>query len=143
MTPAKPFLEQRRERRKLLRAALVAAVSGTLAGCDALSHDDTALDVLRSTEHLTRGVQRVVGRKAMAQEFAPAEIAPVFRANGTTMPPGDEYAAMVRDSFASWRLQVDGLVEQPLAFSLAELRAMPARTPAPSPCDPPRAARRG
>ena len=128
MTPAKPFLEQRRERRKLLRAALVAAAGGTLAGCDALSHDETVLDVLRSTEKVTRGAQRVVGRKAMAQEFAPAEIAPVFRANGTTMPQGDEYAALLKDGFASWRLEVDGLVETPLALSLAELRAMPART---------------
>ncbi|MFL6692141.1 MAG: molybdopterin-binding protein [Ramlibacter sp.] len=128
MTPAKPFLEQRRERRKLLRAALVAAAGGTLAGCDALSHDDTALELLRSTEKLTKAAQRVVGRKAMAQEFASAEIAPVFRANGTTMPQGDEYAALLKDGFASWRLEVDGLVETPLAFSLAELRAMPART---------------
>jgi DMSO/TMAO reductase YedYZ molybdopterin-dependent catalytic subunit len=128
MTPAKPFFEQRRERRKLLRAALVAAAGGSLAGCDALSHDENVLDVLRGTEHLTRTVQRAVGRKAMAQEFAPAEIAPVFRANGTTMPAGDEYAALLRDGFAGWRLQVDGLVRQPLALSLAELRAMPART---------------
>jgi DMSO/TMAO reductase YedYZ molybdopterin-dependent catalytic subunit len=128
MTPAKPFLEQRRERRKLLRAALVAAAGGTLAGCDALSHDETALQVLRSTEKLTRGAQRLVGRRAMAQEFAPGAIAPVFRANGTTMPPGHEYAALLKEGFASWRLEIDGLVEKPQAFSLAELRAMPART---------------
>lgn len=128
MTLPKPFLERRRERRKLLRAVLVAAAGGSLAGCDALSHDETALDVLRATEKLTRGVQRAVGRKAMAQEFAPADIAPVFRANGTTRPSGDDYAALAQEGFASWRLQVDGLVEKPLALSLAELRAMPARS---------------
>jgi DMSO/TMAO reductase YedYZ molybdopterin-dependent catalytic subunit len=64
----------------------------------------------------------------MAQEFAPADIAPVFRPNGTTMPPGPDYAAMVADGFASWRLKVDGLVRQPQAWSLEQLRAMPART---------------
>lgn len=128
MTPAKPFREQRRERRRLLRAALVAAAGGSLAGCDALSHDETAVGVLRSAEALTRRVQRAVGRRAMAQEFAPADIAPVFRPNGTTMPAGEAYAALLRDGFAGWRLRVDGLVEQPLAFTLAQLRAMPART---------------
>ena len=30
--------------------------------------------------------------------------------------------------FADWRLKVDGLVERPAALSLAELRALPART---------------
>lgn len=128
MTPAKPFLEQRRERRRLLRAALVAVAGGSLAGCDALSHDERAVDVLRSAEALNRRVHRVIGRRAMAQEFAPADIAPVFRPNGTTMPAGQAYAAMLRDGFAGWRLRVDGLVGQPLEFSLAQLRAMPART---------------
>ena len=35
------------------------------------------------------------------------------------------YAA---NDFADWKLKVDGLVEQPLEFSLADLRAMPSRT---------------
>ena len=128
MIPAKPFFEQRRERRRLLRAALVAAAGGSLAGCDALSQDENVVDVLRSAEALTRRVHRTIGRRAMAQEFAPADVAPEFRANGTLMPTGEAYAALLRDGFASWRLRVDGLVDQPLEFTLAQLRAMPART---------------
>ena len=48
--PGKPFFEQRRERRRLLRAGLAVAAAGALAGCDALSHDERAVDVLRSAE---------------------------------------------------------------------------------------------
>ena len=128
MKTQKPFFEQRRERRRLLRAAAALAAGGALAGCDALSHDETAVRVLRSAETLTNSVHRVLGRRAMAQEFSPADIAPRFRPNGTTMPAGASYAAMLASGFADWRLRVDGLVARPLELSLAQLRAMPART---------------
>ena len=129
MKPAvKPFFEQRRERRGFFRAGLVAAAAGGLTGCDALSRSDMAVDVLRSAETLSYSVHRVLGRRAMAQEFAPADIAPVFRANGTTMPAGAPYAAMVANRFADWRLTVDGLVAKPMALSLAQLQALPTRT---------------
>jgi len=128
MKPAKPFFEQRRERRGLLRVGLAAAATSALAGCDALSHNDTAVEVLRTAESLNNELHRIIGRRAMAQEFAPADVAPVFRANGTTRPEGDDYAAMVANGFADWRFKVDGLVEQPLEFSLAQLREMPSRT---------------
>ena len=84
--------------------------------------------MLRSAETLTNSVHRVLGRRAMAQEFSPKDIAPVFRANGTTMPLGESYAAMVANRFADWTLSVDGLVAEPLELGLADLRAMPART---------------
>ena len=124
----KPYFEQRRDRRKLLRAALVGMASGTLAGCDALTQDETAVSVLRSAESLTQGVHRALGGRAMAQEFAPSQIAPVFRANGTTNPMGEAYAGMVANGFSGWRLKVDGLVAKPLEFTLAQLREMPSRT---------------
>ena len=98
----KPFFEQRRERRGVLRAGLAAAAASTLTGCDALSHNDAAVQVLRSAEALSNSVHRVLGRRAMAQEFLASEIPPVFRANGTTMPTGDDYAEMVADGFADW-----------------------------------------
>ena len=128
MTEGKPFFEQRRERRGVLRAGLAVAAGGALAGCDALSHNDTAVGVLRSAESLNQSLHRVLGRRAMAQEFAASEAAPVFRSNGTTMPPGKDYAALVAGGFSSWRLQVDGLVGKPLELSLAQLQAMPARS---------------
>ena len=92
---AKPFFEQRRERRGLLRAGLAVAAGSALAGCDALSHNDTVVDVLRSAESLNNAVHRALGRRAMAQEFSLADIAPTFRSNGTSMPPGESYAALL------------------------------------------------
>ena len=127
-SPAKPFFEQRRERRGLLRSALALTGAGTLAGCDALSNNETAVQVLRSAETLSESVHRMLGRRAMAQEFQPADIAPTFRANGTTMPSGEAYAKLAASGFADWRLKVDGLVAQPLELSMAQLQAMPSRT---------------
>ena len=114
MKKSKPFFEQRRERRGVLRTGLALAAGGVLAGCDALSHNDTAVQVLKSAEALNNGLHRVLGRRAMAQEFTAADIAPKFRPNGTTMPPGETYAALLRNGFADYRLKVDGLVAQPL-----------------------------
>jgi DMSO/TMAO reductase YedYZ molybdopterin-dependent catalytic subunit len=128
MTTNKPFFEQRRERRSMLRAALVGIASGTLAGCDALTHNETAVEVLRTAESLSENVHRMLGRRATAQEFTPADIAPVFRANGTTEPMGDAYAQMLAERFANWRLEIGGLVEKPQSFSLAQLRELPSRT---------------
>ena len=123
-----PRFQQRRERRRLLRSGLALAAGGALAGCDAISHDEDAVAVLRSAESLTSAVQRALGGQALAQEFPREQIAPVFRPNGTTMPPGPEYAALLANRFADWRLRVDGLVRRPLQLSLAQLQAMPART---------------
>jgi DMSO/TMAO reductase YedYZ molybdopterin-dependent catalytic subunit len=123
-----PYFQYRRERRGLLRAGLAAAAGTALSGCDAISHNEAAVEVMRSAESLTMGVQRVLGRRAMAQEFTTADIAPVFRPNGTTMPGGEEYAALLKGGFANWRLKVDGQVQKPLEFTLAQLRDMPART---------------
>ena len=62
------------------------------------------------------------------RNIAKADIAPVFRANGTLNPSTDDYSVHVADGFEDWRIEVGGLVEKPLTLSLAELRAMPSRT---------------
>ena len=64
----------------------------------------------------------------MAQEFGEADLSPTFRSNGTSNPGDSTYKALAQNAFADWRLQVEGLVERPMSFSLAQLRAMPART---------------
>jgi DMSO/TMAO reductase YedYZ molybdopterin-dependent catalytic subunit len=84
---------------------------------------------LARAEGLTRRAQRlVVDRKALAQEFAAAEISRDFRANGSISPGDPDYRALVESGFADWRLVIDGLVERPMALSLAQLRSQPART---------------
>jgi DMSO/TMAO reductase YedYZ molybdopterin-dependent catalytic subunit len=64
----------------------------------------------------------------MAQEFPEADRSPTFRSNGTANPRNEEYQALAAGGFADYRLEVGGLVERPLALSLAELRALPSRT---------------
>jgi DMSO/TMAO reductase YedYZ molybdopterin-dependent catalytic subunit len=54
-------------------------------------------------------------------------MSPVFRTNGNTNPGTPDYQAHVDTRFANWRLQVDGLVQRPLALSLAQIRSMPTR----------------
>ena len=116
-------------RRTALRAALAGVGAVSLAGCDRLSNNAAFVDVLKSAQNLSHGVQRIVaGRKAMAQEFSQADVAAHFKANGTLMPTDADYQVLVKDGFKDWKLQIGGLVEKPAAFTLAELRAMPART---------------
>ena len=52
------------------------------------------------------------------------DISPHFWPNGT-MPQSAQYESLLASDFADYRLRVDGLVEHPAEFSLAELKAMP------------------
>jgi DMSO/TMAO reductase YedYZ molybdopterin-dependent catalytic subunit len=117
------------DRRRFLARALVAAATPLLAGCERLSRSNWFTGLLAKAEALTRTAQRlVIGRRAMAQEFTEADISPRFRSNGTAVPRDETYQALADGGFAAWRLEVRGLVEQPLALSLAEVKALPSRT---------------
>ncbi len=118
----------RPDRRKFLTGGAAAASGLLLAGCDRLAYDDRVAGVLESAEALTRSVQRMIVGDALAPEYSEADISPRFKANGTTNPQDTEYLAHVKAGFADYRLSVGGLVERPAQFSLADLRAMPART---------------
>lgn len=61
------------------------------------------------------------------QEHSKADISPYFWVNGRP-PETKEWLNLSKDTFASWRLEVKGLVEQPLSLSLEELWAMPRQT---------------
>ena len=116
-------------RRGILRASAASLGGLLLSGCDAGSDSGIVRKLLDSGETLTLAAQRaILGRDTLAPEFTEADIGSTFKANGNTDPDSDEYVAMVDNGFADWKLKVDGLVEHPLEFSLAELRAMPART---------------
>ena len=115
-------------RRFLARAFGAAGVLG-LSGCDALSNTEWFPEVLGAGEKLTQAAHHLIGsRRAMAQEFAEADLSPRFRSNGTSMPASAEYAALAAAGFAGYRLEVGGLVEKPARLSLAELRSLPSRT---------------
>jgi len=115
-------------RRRLLRGAMAGAGMGLLAGCDALSKREGFVDVLGLAEPLSQRVQRLLTGDRLAAEFPRSMISPVFRPNGSTNPKTPEYLAIKADGFRSYRLQVRGMVERPLEFSLDALRALPTRT---------------
>lgn len=117
-----------RSRRMFVRRALAGAGALVLAGCNRLSGTEWFPKVLNSAEGLNRALAKVIGRAAMAQEFAPADLSPTFRSNGTAEPDNAEYRALAANAFVDWKLVVDGLVGQPRQFSLAELKALPSRT---------------
>jgi DMSO/TMAO reductase YedYZ molybdopterin-dependent catalytic subunit len=115
-------------RRRFLRSALVAAGAPLLSACQRLSESAWFPQVLASGETLSRNVSQWIGRKAMAQEFPPADLSPTFRSNGTAFPDTDAYRALVDAKFAPYALDVGGLVEKPRSYSLAGLQALPSRT---------------
>jgi len=120
-------LERRRSRRRFLRAFGVAGVA-SLAGCQRLSTTEWFPKVLDSAEKLNEAALTTIGRKAMAQEFAPSDLSPTFRSNGTRDPDTDEYNALAAANFEGYTLKVGGLVDLPGEYSLAALRALPSRT---------------
>ncbi len=117
------------DRRRLLIQGLAAVGLGVLAGCDKLSGDARVVRLLERAESVSRRAQRFLSpRNAMAKEFTAADLSPVFPANGTVNPADPAYKALAARGFADWTLEVSGLVERPRAFSLADLRRLPART---------------
>ena len=116
-------------RRNWLQRSLAAASALALSGCQRIEQSASVNSTLDWAESWTRGVQRVLlGRNALAPEYSEKDISREFRANGTTHPDSDEYNAYAQNNFATWKLAVGGLVEQPLQLSLDDLRQMPSRT---------------
>jgi DMSO/TMAO reductase YedYZ molybdopterin-dependent catalytic subunit len=116
-------------RRRFIVRTFAAAGALALAGCERLSKSDWFPQVLGAGEKASSAALRfVAGRKAMAQEFTPADLSPSFRSNGTAEPDSDAYRALMAANFADYRLEVGGLVERPMSLSLDELKALPSRT---------------
>lgn len=114
----------------LPRRTLIAGGAGLLlAGCDKVAAIPQARKILFAGEDMHRGLQRaLLDRGALAPEFTREQMSPIFRANGTRDPGTPDYAAMVADKFAGYRLTVGGLVDRPLALSLDQLASMPSRS---------------
>lgn len=115
--------------RRALVGGLAAGAGLMLSGCDRLGADPRFRALLETGEDGNYALQRFLqDRTALAEEFAPSQRSPIFRANGTRMPAGDAYARHLATDFADWRVVVDGAVARPQSFGLAEIKAMPART---------------
>lgn len=73
---------------------------------------------------VVNGVRRLLlHRLSSRQNYAGREITPVHRVNG--YPPRDEeYKIMAANHFSDWKLEVGGMVENPVTLSLDQLRAL-------------------
>lgn len=103
---------------------------GAVAGCDKVTTAPETSRKLLVAEKWNKATHRLLmaGRTALAPEYQEKDISKLFRANGSISPGDAEYRAFLKGKFADWRLVVDGLVENPLSLSLADLRAAPSRT---------------
>ncbi len=116
-------------KRRFLTRSVVGLGTLLLAGCDRLNQTPWFVGMLQAGETMSRTVHKtLISRKALAQEFTEADLSPSFRSNGTDNPRSAQYQALARTAFANWSLKVDGLVEQPMQFSLSQLRSLPKRT---------------
>jgi DMSO/TMAO reductase YedYZ molybdopterin-dependent catalytic subunit len=121
-------------RRKLITAGLATAagasgiaIAGRLANRYGLIPPDHG-GIYGVGETLTYAAQRVLmSHHSLAREFNRSDISKVAPVNGE--PPEDgKYQRLLAGDFREFRLIVEGLVARPSAFSLADLKAFPART---------------
>ncbi|MFF8799132.1 MULTISPECIES: molybdopterin-binding protein [unclassified Methylobacterium] len=116
-------------RRGFLTAAAGLLGVSALGGCDRFAASPAGQRALKTGEDANLFVQRLLLTPAsLAKEFPDSEISPWFKPNGTIDPPDRAYKALAARNFEGFKLRVDGLVERPQDLSLAELRALPART---------------
>jgi len=117
------------DRRILLKRGLVVASAALLGGCDDLSSQPWVRRILATEETLTRTAQRaLLSPKALAREYSEADLSKNFKANGSIDPQDPDFRALAANNFVDWRLEVGGLVGEPLSLSLDDLRAMSSRT---------------
>jgi DMSO/TMAO reductase YedYZ molybdopterin-dependent catalytic subunit len=78
-------------------------------------------------ETLDYATQRLLTRHSLAREFPRSMISKAPFANAIA-PPSNLYKSLQANSFADWRLTVDGMVNHPGSFSLADLKALSLRS---------------
>ena len=120
-------------RRTLLRGALSSAAAIPLAGCEAFDflreRDNAMRNFMISVNRLTYRAQRLLQTPGqLAAEFTADDIRQDQHPNGSTDPDTDDYLVLQEKNFADYQLEVNGLVDRPMRFTLDALKAMPSRT---------------
>jgi DMSO/TMAO reductase YedYZ molybdopterin-dependent catalytic subunit len=111
------------------RRLFLASAASALAGCGPISsrlnENDGIRRALEAAEPLNHAL---IGTRGLAREYRDRDVDRQFRVNGFATPSDSRYERLLAGGFAAYRLVVDGAVERPHAFSLAELDRMPQRT---------------
>ncbi|HEY6450166.1 MAG TPA: molybdopterin-dependent oxidoreductase [Candidatus Cybelea sp.] len=112
-------------KRRLFLASAVSALAGCGPITSALNENDGVRRVLASAEGLNH---LLIGTRGLAREYRERDVDRRFRVNGFATPSDTRYVNLAAGEFVAYHLVVDGAVERPHAFSLAELYNMPQRT---------------
>jgi len=112
------------------RNFLAAGFAAFIAGCNEIGDSAWFGKLSEGAQNWHRGLHRALGggRIPMAPEFTRADLSPYFRGNGSLTVDTDAYRAAEAEGFASWRLAVSGLVDNPMELSMDDIRALPQRT---------------
>ncbi len=120
-------------RRKLVKTGLAATAGVVGLGAAAQAAQSFGLvppdhgGIWGPGETLTYASQRLLTRHSLAREFPRSQISARPLAN--EMPaPSDAFTKFEAGGFADWRLAVDGMVDRPGAFSVAQLKSCPSRS---------------
>ena len=112
------------------RNFLVAGFAAFVAGCNDIGKSDWFGKVVEGAQGWHRGLHRALGggRISMAPEYTRADLSPYFRGNGSLTVVTEAYQEAQAQGFVNWQLSVGGLVDNPGALSMEEIRALPQRT---------------
>ncbi|UOR15017.1 molybdopterin-dependent oxidoreductase [Qipengyuania aquimaris] len=111
------------------RGFIAAAGAAFVAGCNKIAGSDTGSRLLGAAEDWHKKAHRLLtDREALAPEYPRSAISPFFRGNGSTDPQNGDYQQQAAENFVNWRLDVRGLVENPMQLSLENIRKLPQRT---------------
>ena len=114
---------------KLDRRLFLAGAAGfALAGCDRIAATKQGEDAFEAGSEVTYASQRALLGQALAPEYTTSAISAFFKPNGSIDPKDPAYKKLAAAEFAGYSMAVGGLVAKPRSFTLADLRALPART---------------
>jgi DMSO/TMAO reductase YedYZ molybdopterin-dependent catalytic subunit len=112
------------------RRALLAGIGALFVGaCSKVADSKVGSSLLSAAEDWHRKAHRALSnRTALVREYAKSDLSPYFRGNGSVTVDTDVYRQHLADGFANWRLEVGGLVANPMSLSMENLRKLPQRT---------------
>ncbi len=120
-------------RRKLITTGLATAAGVTGLGVAARLAQKYGLvppdhgGIYGLGETLTYASQRLLTKHSLAREFSPNQISKPPLGNEMA-PPTDAFKRLQAAGFVDWRLSIDGMVDRPATFSLAQLKSYPSRS---------------
>lgn len=111
------------------RGFLAVLGAAFVTGCNKVAETNAGSRLLGAAEKWHEDAHRfLTDRRALAPEYPRSAISPYFRGNGSVDPQNGDYPQQAAENFANWRLEVRGLVDNPMSFSLDSIRRLPQRT---------------